>query len=227
MLLVLNTIQGIEARNHFDQIVLPRITKSSNIKYHVLHLGQTTPDLSPYSHLLLTGSELSASKENPEDSQIYHVIKSFLKMKKPILGICHGHQMLAKTLADKDVCKRASNPEFGWIKMTIENNPIFEGIKEPIFLNSHYDEITNLPATFKVLAKTEDCQVQAFQYNDLPLWGLQFHPEMLAEDGNPMVDNHLEQVIEDRAFYHNDLQSADQLHQNLLIFENFFKTRSY
>ena len=48
---------------------------------------------------------------------------------------------------------------------------------------SHYDEAFDLPGEFKVLASSPDCPVHAFQYRDLPVWGIQFHPEYSAQDG--------------------------------------------
>jgi GMP synthase (glutamine-hydrolysing) len=48
---------------------------------------------------------------------------------------------------------------------------------------SHFDEACGLPADFRVLASSPDCAVHAFQYRDLPVWGLQFHPEYGAQDG--------------------------------------------
>lgn len=222
LLLVLNTIKEIDARNHFDQIVIPRITASTKIPFHFLHLGESNPDLDIYTHLLLTGSELSASRENPEDKQIYKIINNFLEQGKPILGICHGHQMLAKALVGKTACRKADKPEFGWIKMKIKDNKLFRGIDNPIFLNSHYDEVSNLTDDFKILASSPDCEIQSFQYRNDPIWGIQFHPEMLFDDGNAMVDNHLQVVTEDKEYYYNQLDSAHQLQQNLLIFKNFF-----
>lgn len=221
MLLVLNTIIDITARNHFDRVVLPRIMSNIDTTYHIVHLGENNPDFDKYSHLLLTGSELSAAINNSCDQQIYQIIKAFLNNNKAILGICHGHQMLAKAITNKPVCRKALKPEFGWIQMDIKPNPLFEGISNPVFLNSHYDEVFDLPSEFIVLTGTSDCKIQAFQYKNKPIWGLQFHPEMLFEDGEPMIENHLQKNPQERVYYHNELNSAEQLQQNLRIFKNF------
>jgi GMP synthase (glutamine-hydrolysing) len=79
--------------------------------------------------------------------------------------------------------RRAAKPEFGFIDLGLAPNPLFQGLGKPLVMVSHYDEVCDLPKEFKVLASSPGCAVHAFQYRDLPVWGVQFHPEYNAEEG--------------------------------------------
>jgi GMP synthase (glutamine-hydrolysing) len=119
MLLILNLIVDRKPRDYFNEVISKRIFGDMEIEFQVDYLKEQDLDLSGFSHLLLTGSELSASKENGIDEKLYNVINHFTQNKKSILGICYGHQMLAKALHGEGTCCRAEKPEFGWKKIEI------------------------------------------------------------------------------------------------------------
>ena len=227
MLLAINTIITEKYKIGFDKNTLPYIM--NDFSYKVVHLEdqilvefqQDETVFSMYSHLLLSGSSLSASQGSDFDKIIIEVILYFLKRQKPILGICHGHQMIARAIVGNVACRKTERPEFGWKKMQIKDNLLFKGISNPIFLESHYDEVCNLTDDFKIIATNDDCEVQAFQYKDLPVWGIQFHPEMQLENGNKMVQEHLDANPQDLKFYTNELNNSRTINQNIRIFKNF------
>ncbi len=222
MILIYNTIINEKARNNFTANIAARITFGK--PFNVLHLQDDLPELKQFSHLILTGSELSASQGSAWDKKIITVIKSFLQENKPILGICHGHQMIARTIAGDKACRRAAEPEFGWKQMQIATNSLFKGITHTVFLESRYDEVFDLPADFKIIAWNDKAAVQAFQYKNLPVWGVQFHPEMLLEDGTAMVEDHLLQNPDERIYWADELQYPENVSQSLNIFRNFYQS---
>jgi len=219
MILIFNTIIDLRARDHFSRVIADRITGGKPFK--IIYLSDKNPDPLEYTHLIISGSELSAADGSEWDDKIISVIRSFLDFNKPILGICHGHQMLARAIAGKDVCRKAEEPEFGWKRMRIKNNPLFKGLSDPVFLESRYDQVFDFPDEFNIIASNDKAEIQAFQFKDLPVWGVQFHPEMIYHDGSRMLLNHLSQNTQDREFFISDLGSKEQLKQNLLIFNNF------
>lgn len=173
-----------------------------------------------YSHLILSGSEASTTEEQPWDTELSALVHRFIAAGKPILGICYGHQFLAKTLAGPGHVRRARKPEFGWLKPRLEASPLFNGLSEPEFMACHYDEAFDLPAEFKVLASSEDCAVHAFQYRDLPVWGVQFHPEYGPEEATPIfrvVCRPLKTALPEPP------KDTTKLDQRRKIFENFLK----
>jgi len=222
MLLIFNTIITPKARDNFTDIIAPRITFGR--EFSVFILEDELPDLTHFTHLLITGSELSASQGSEWDNKIISVINYFLNADKPILGICHGHQMIARAIAGNNVCRRSPNGEFGWKKMKITKNRIFENVIQPIFIESRYDEVWNLDERFDIIASNGQLQVQAFQLKNKSVWGVQFHPEMLLEDGNKMVEKHLCQYPDDRNYYFNEIEDETLIESNLNIFRNFLNS---
>ena len=97
----------------------------------------------------------------------------------PILGICAGHQFMARFFGGE--VKTSKIPEFGKIELTVfkEDDPLFEGVpRESIVWESHNDEVYVLPEEFELLAKSESCKIQAMRLKEKPFYGLQFHPEV-------------------------------------------------
>jgi GMP synthase (glutamine-hydrolysing) len=97
----------------------------------------------------------------------------------PILGICAGHQFMARHFGGK--VKPSKSPEFGQIELTlcVEEDPLFTGVlKKSIVWESHNDEVTTLPKDFMKLGESENCTIQAMRHKKKTFYGLQFHPEV-------------------------------------------------
>lgn len=98
-------------------------------------------------------------------------------LKLPVLGICFGHQLIAKAFGSK-VIRRERRLGFSDI-VKVKDNPIFTGIpprwKSPVY---HQDRAELVPDGFELTAKSDYCTVQAMAHRDLPIWTVQFHPEI-------------------------------------------------
>jgi GMP synthase (glutamine-hydrolysing) len=96
----------------------------------------------------------------------------------PILGICAGHQFMAKHFGGE--AGPAKVPEFGKSILTVRDpDVLFTGLPRTFEVwESHNDEVTVLPRGFVPLASSANCDVQAMRHRDRPLFGLQFHPEV-------------------------------------------------
>ena len=114
--------------------------------------------------------------------------------------------------------RKAARPEFGFLDLRLAPNPLFRDLPESLVMASHFDEAFDLPGAFKVLAASPDCAVHAFQYRDLPVWGVQFHPEYGAEEGDR---------IWKEVFCHTPArippapERPGRMDRNQLIFDNF------
>ena len=86
----------------------------------------------------------------------------------------------------------------------------------------HYDEVHDLPASFEVIASTDDCAIQAFQVAGAPVWGVQFHPEIAHSQGQANFAKHAHEHPEIWKFLHDDLEDPAALDDNAQLFENFF-----
>ena len=223
-LLTINCIAAQEPRAEFDAEVLPRLLTRWQGASELVHLSSADALPSPdaFSHLLLTGSELSAAQDNPRDAELMDCIRSFVEARRSVYGICYGHQMLARALGG--ACRRAERPEFGWRRVRHAANGLWEGLDDLIVVHSHYDEVHALPAEFDVIASTPDCAVQAFQWRDSPVWGTQFHAEFSGRLGNAMLRDNLRSEPLAASYWRDEFDDPWRPEWNLRIFENFFES---
>ena len=115
----------------------------------------------------------------------------------PILGICAGHQFIARHFGGE--VQPAEVPEFGKVEIIIDaEHPIFKGIpKKSIAWASHNDEVTIVPQDFVILAHSESCRVEAMAHKERAIVGLQFHPEVEhTEYGAQIFENFIEMCKE-------------------------------
>lgn len=96
----------------------------------------------------------------------------------PILGICAGHQFMARFFGGD--AQPSIVPEYGKITLNlVEKSELFEDVaEESIVWESHNDEVSKLPDSFILIGSSKNCKVQAMQHKTKPLFGLQFHPEV-------------------------------------------------
>jgi GMP synthase (glutamine-hydrolysing) len=118
-----------------------------------------------------------------------------LNLDLPILGLCYGHQLIAHIAGG--LVKPAMKKEFG-IASAFIGTPVgvLKGLgkREKVWM-SHGDTVYSLPKEYEMLARTENCPVAAFHHRNLPIYGLQWHPEVVhTENGNRMLRNFLFEV---------------------------------
>ncbi len=113
------------------------------------------------------------------DSNLGNCAEYLDKADFPILGICAGHQFMARHFGGK--VKPSKLPEFGQVELTlsVDNDPLFVEIpKKSIVWESHNDEVTTLTKDFTKLGESENCKIQAIRHKKKQFYGLQFHPEV-------------------------------------------------
>ena len=113
----------------------------------------------------------------------------------PILGVCLGHQAIGQVFGGKII--RAPAPMHGKVS-TITHNArgVFAGINGP-FQATRYHSLTIDPASappdLEISAHSDDGVIMGVAHRDLPLHGVQFHPDsILSEHGHLMLKNFLD-----------------------------------
>ena len=152
--------------------------------------GELVPDLAPYTHIIVTGSEASINRpESWFDVEVDAVRRAF-ELGKPMLGSCFGHQMLARALSGPEYTAVSPTPEVGWIDVeVIEEDELLDGLRSPLHMfASHFDEVTSPPAPWRVLAQSTGCAVQVMRYADRPVWGIQAHPEIPPQNARRLME---------------------------------------
>ena len=114
-----------------------------------------------------------------------------LSLDIPILGICAGHQFMARHYGGD--CGEADNPEFGAMEIQLVNGggPLFSDTPtNQVVWESHNDEVTVVPPRFHITASSPSCKVQAMENDEKTRFGLQFHPEVNdSEFGAKIMEN--------------------------------------
>jgi GMP synthase (glutamine-hydrolysing) len=106
----------------------------------------------------------------------------------PVLGICYGQQWLVQRLGG--VVERADRHEYGRSILKLESqDPLFADLPsaECRVWMSHGDAVLRLPEGFVVLGTSADSPYAATRHRDRPLYGLQFHPEVVHTEGGRRI----------------------------------------
>ena len=115
----------------------------------------------------------------------------------PILGVCLGHQAIAQAFGGRIV--RADMVMHGKLSaVEHEGQGILQGLPSPFAATRYHSlvaEPESLPSCLEVTARTADGVIMAIEHKELPVWGVQFHPESIeTEHGHQLLRNFLERV---------------------------------
>ncbi len=108
----------------------------------------------------------------------------------PILGVCLGHQAIAAVFGG--VVRRAPEPRHGKTStISHDNTGVFAGLSNPFEATRYHSlAVTEVPDELQVTAHSEDGVIQGLRHRDLPIEGVQFHPEsVMTLEGMRLLAN--------------------------------------
>ena len=178
----LQMIAVVDFGSQYTHLIARRI-RGLGVRSEIFHPRDLLPRIKD-----LTGVILSGGPQSVYDKNSLTTSKLNLKVKVPILGICYGHQFLAKVLGGK--VEPGNTHEYGRESIEIVNrSPLFAGLNkiQKVWL-SHGDQVVKLPSGFKKIASSKNCEMAA--YENGRVFGLQFHPEVVhTENGLRILEN--------------------------------------
>lgn len=137
----------------------------------------------------------------PSDAgMLMNILPLLIEKNKPILGVCLGHQALGEMFGWQ--LKIAAAPVHGKSSlMRHVCNGLFNGLDNPMQIGRYHslvvssvDGLNNL-SVLEILGEDEIGQIMAFKHRDLPIWGVQFHPEsVLTPQGQQLLDNWVKEL---------------------------------
>lgn len=190
-----DTILVLDFGGQYAHLIARRIRENkvySEIVPHTItprHI-ETLEEKFKVKGLILSGGPSSVHHKNA-----LKLHPQILDSNMPILGLCYGHQLIA--YVSEGIVKAAKKKEYGVTYATIDK-PIGVlknlGAKEEVWM-SHGDTVYSLPKTFEILAHTENSPVAAFKHREKPIFGLQWHPEVIhTTNGMTMLKNFIFEV---------------------------------
>lgn len=136
---------------------------------------------------------LSPGPGHPANKKDFGICKEILSEIKdiPILGICLGHQGIIHHFGGNIVKNKPMHGKTSEIEHVKKG--IFKSIKNPLTVMRYHSLVgTNIPNVLEITAKSKDGVVMAVKHKELPIYGLQFHPEsIMTKDGKKILKNFL------------------------------------
>ena len=139
---------------------------------------------------------LSPGPGTPEQSGICLALtEAAAETKTPLLGVCLGHQTIGQVFGGKVVrCHEIVHGKMG--AMHHSGKGVFAGLPSPFEATRYHSLIVDrasLPDSLEVTAWLEDGTIMGLKHRELPIEGVQFHPESIAsEHGHQMLKTFLE-----------------------------------
>lgn len=138
---------------------------------------------------------ISPGPGRPEDAGVSLEMIATFEQRIPILGVCLGHQSLVSHFGGRIVS--ADRLMHGKTSMVHhDRQTIFGGLSEPFEAGRYHSlaaETQSLPSILEITARTDQDEIMGVRHRELPLEGVQFHPEsVLTPEGDDLMKNFLE-----------------------------------
>ena len=141
---------------------------------------QPLPELANFQGVIITGSHSMSTDCEPWSERLLPYIKQILATNTPTIGVCYGHQLIAKALGG-EIDFHPEGPQAGSTEITLseagKTDRLLGVSPETFKVNAgNSQRISKLPSEAVVLAGNDFEPHQAIRFGET-MWGLQFHPE--------------------------------------------------
>jgi len=174
----LNKIIIIDFGSQFTQLIARRIRELGIFSEIISHKKVSSKVLLKQN---IGGIILSGGPLNVYEKDKFTFDKNILKLGKPILGICFGHQILSKMLGG--AVKKSNHREFGLAEINKKSNSLLtknffdKKSKNDVWM-SHADQVSKMPKNFKIVASSKNSKLTIIENTKSKFYGVQFHPEV-------------------------------------------------
>lgn len=156
-------------------------------RYYESHRGQVPAAPSECDAYIATGSKHAVYEGHPWVEQLCGFVRELRTARKPFVGICFGHQLLAYALGG-EVAKAGQGWGIGVLPMdVVRSAPWMTPARTQIRLqHSHQDQVRRLPSGAVLLGRSPHCEVAMYSVGDTML-GIEGHPEFTVEFGAALI----------------------------------------
>ena len=137
---------------------------------------------------------VSPGPGKPSDAGISNRAIEGLSSSIPVLGVCLGHHCIGEVFGGR--VGRASRPTHGRASEIYHRGEgVLQGLPSPFLAGRYHSleiERESVPPTLEMTAWTDEDEIMALRHRELPVWGVQYHPEsILTEHGHQVLRNFL------------------------------------
>lgn len=181
-----------------------------NLVHYLMELGAEVEvvrnDAMSAGQAISSGAEaflISPGPCTPNEAGIsLDLVAACADAKKPLLGVCLGHQSIGQHFGGKVV--RGGLMHGKTSPVSHDGTGLFEGLPSPFTATRYHSLVVrDIPSDLIVNATSDDTMVMGFRHASLPIHGVQFHPESIAtEHGHAMLANFMRiagMTVKDRA----------------------------
>lgn len=173
--------------------LIARAVREANVYCEITPFNKPIEFIPGLKGVILSGSPFSVNEINAPDVDVDAISK-----KLPVLGVCYGAQLTAKTFGGK--VEKSEKREYGRAQLKQQKEDILwtdVPATTQVWM-SHADTILEVPSDFEVLATTETIPIAAFREKKAGaniIYGLQFHPEVYhSVHGKQIINNFLVKI---------------------------------
>lgn len=142
-------------------------------------------DLADCIGAVISGAPILITEKDPEP---YLELFAWLKNPPvPVLGICFGHQILGLTFGAL-ANRQRDDRDWQTVEILVDC-PLFDKLPTEIELMEDHCEAISIPAGFIHVGVSDSCVNEAMMHSTLPLYGVQFHPEVSGTHGAIVLEN--------------------------------------
>jgi anthranilate synthase component II len=157
----------------------------------VQYLGELGAEPTVFRHDEITVAELTALNADgilispgpgtPDDAGVSNAVIEQLGATTPILGVCLGHQCIGQVFGGRIVrAPTIMHGKTSWVNH--EGDGVFAGLSNPFEATRYHSLVidpASVPEVLEVTATTEDGVIMGVRHRELPIEGVQFHPESI------------------------------------------------
>lgn len=183
-----------------------------------------------FDRLIMSGSRTSCLDQADWITNLDDLVRKTLDDGKPILGVCYGHQTLARVLGGRELLRKSLTSEVGWTLLRQTSECVLtQGLPQEFYsFSSHFEEVHTLPEGTQHILSSQRCTNQGFQLKGRPVFGIQFHPEKTRDEAVNLfkeINPKTRPDLKDAILHYN---KTDQFYSKKVgetIFSNFLNSK--
>ena len=191
----IDTILVLDFGSQYTQLIARRV-RESKVYSEILPWDIAEDKI---RNLNPKGIILSGGPNSVTESFTPRAPQCVFDLKVPILGICYGMQTLAEQMGGQVMS--VDQKEFGHSELKIINESIlFKNLDKKINVwMSHGDQVQDLPDNYNLIASTKTAPIAAMEHKNLPIYAIQFHPEVThTENGQNILNNFIFDICQSK-----------------------------